>query len=133
MSWHWLTTDAIIAVHDEQIAEHGGSGGIRDIGLLSSALARPQQLAAYAATKPTVFELAAAYAIGIIQNHPFSDGNKRTGFLAAYIFLALNGWKLVAPETAAVDIMLGAAKKELDEPAFAAWLCNNSKVTGTTQ
>ena len=79
--WRWLVEGVVIAVHAEQIAEHGGSNGLRDGGLLSSALARPQNIAGYGT--PTVFDLAAAYAFGIVQNHPFIDGNKRTGFLAA--------------------------------------------------
>lgn len=125
MAWHWLSIGVIMAVHDEQIAEHGGSGGVRDLGLLSSALARPHHLATY--DEPTVFELAAAYTFGIVQNHPFIDGNKRTGFLAAYIFLGLNGWKIVAPEAAAVAVVLRAAQRELDESGLALWFCNNSK------
>ena len=90
MTWRWLREDVVIAMHGEQIAEHGGSPGIRDAGLLSTALARPQNQVAYG--KPSVFNLAAAYAFGVIQNHPFVDGNKRAGFLAAYVFLDLNGW-----------------------------------------
>ena len=84
MTWHWLIEGVVIAVHGELIAEHGGSPGIRDAGLLASALARPQNRAAYG--EPSVFDLAAAYAFGIIGNHPFVDGNKRTGFPAAYVF-----------------------------------------------
>jgi len=100
--------------------EHGGCEGIRDAGLLASALARPRNIAAYG--NPTVFELAAAYALGIIQNHPFVDGNKRTGFLAAYTFLALNGWRLIAPEASVVATVLAVASGEIDEAEFAAWL-----------
>ena len=125
MAWRWLSIDVLLAVHEEQIAEHGGRGGVRDVGLLSSALARPYHLVSYA--EPTVFELAAAYAFGIIQNHPFIDGNKRTGFLAAYIFLLLNGWKIVAPEAAAVTAVLRVARSEMDEPGLALWLCNGSE------
>ena len=115
----------ILAVHAEQITEHGGSGGIRDVGLLSSALARPHHLVSYA--EPTVFELAAAYAFGIIQNPPFVDGNKRTGFLVAYIFLLLNGWKIIAPEASAVTAVLRVARSEMDEPGLALWLCSSSE------
>ncbi|WP_084448742.1 type II toxin-antitoxin system death-on-curing family toxin [Desulfovibrio inopinatus] len=96
-SWRWLSEKFILAVHDEHIAVHGGSEGIRDPGLLSSALARPQNLLAY--SSPNIFDLAAAYAFGIIRNHPFVDGNKRTSFLAAYVFLDVNEWELIAPET----------------------------------
>ena len=119
-SWHWLVEGVVIAVHAEQIAEHGGSDGIRDRGLLSSALDRPRNLAGYG--MPTVFDLAAAYALGIMQNHPFIDGNKRTGFLAAYVFLALNGWKLIAAEASAVEAALALASGRMSEAEFAGWL-----------
>ena len=92
MTWCWLKEGVILAVHDEQIAEHGGRQGIRDMGLVSSALMRPQHLAAY--ENPSVFDLAAAYAFGIIKNHPFVDGNKRIAFAAADVFLRINGWRL---------------------------------------
>ena len=119
-TWRWLVEGIVIAVHAEQIAEHGGGDGLRDRGLLSSALARPRNLAGYG--MPTVFDLAAAYACGIIQNHPFIDGNKRSGFLAAYVFLALNGWKLIAAEAAAVEAVLALASGGISEAEFAAWL-----------
>ena len=125
MTWRWLREDVIVAIHDEQIAEHGGSSGIRDAGLLSSALARPRNHVAYG--EPSVFNLAAAYAYGVIQNHPFVDGNKRTGFLAAYVFLYLNGWELEAPETEAVAAALALATGEIDEAGFSDWLKDNSK------
>lgn len=119
-AWHWLVEGVVIAVHAEQIAEHGGSDGIRDRGLLSSALDRPRNLAGYGT--PSVFDLAAAYAFGIMQNHPFIDGNKRTGFLAAYVFLALNGWKLIAAEASAVEAALALASGRMSEAEFAGWL-----------
>ena len=119
-AWHWLVEGVVIAVHAEQIAEHGGSEGIRDRGLLSSALDRPRNLAGYG--MPTVFDLAAAYVFGIMQNHPFIDGNKRTGFLAAYVFLALNGWKLIAAEASAVEAALALASGRMSEAEFAGWL-----------
>jgi len=122
--WHWLSEAVVIAVHGEQLAEHGGSEGIRDEGLLSSALARPQNIISYG--EPTVFDLAAAYAFGIVRNHPFIDGNKRSGFLAAYIFLDLNGWELTAPEAEAVAAVLTLAKGEMDEAGFSAWLQNQT-------
>jgi death-on-curing protein len=120
----WLLEAVVLAVHDEEIAERGGAEGVRDRGLLSSALARPQNKASYG--DPSVFDLAAAYASGIIWNHPFIDGNKRTGFLAAYIFLDRNGWEMVAPEADAVDAVLALARKEMDEAGFVAWLKENS-------
>jgi len=124
MKWRWVKDEVLLAVHDEQLAEHGGAGGVRDSGLLDSALARPKNLAAY--EKPSVFDLAAAYAMGIIHNHPFVDGNKRTGFLAAYIFLALNGWELDAPEAAAAAIVLDLAAGKMDETQFSIWLKETS-------
>jgi death-on-curing protein len=120
MTWRWLIEGVVIAMHGEQISEHGGSLGIRDDGLLSSALARPQNQAGYG--DPSVFDLAAAYAFGIIRNHPFVDGNKRTGFLAAYVFLDLNGWELIASEVEAVAAVLALATNEMDEAGFASWL-----------
>ncbi len=120
MTWRRLIEGAVIAMHGEQISEHGGSLGIRDAGLLSSAIARPQNLAAYG--EPSVFDLAAVYAFGIIRNHPFVDGNKRTGFLAAYVFLDLNGWELISSEVEAVAAVLALATNEMDEADFASWL-----------
>ncbi len=124
MTWRWLREDVVIAMHSEQIAEHGGSCGIRDAGLLSSALARSQNLAAYG--EPSVFDLAAAYAFGVIQNHPFVDGNKRMGFLAAYVFLLLNGWELMAKEAEAVAVVMDLATGEMDEAGFSDWLKDHS-------
>ena len=124
MKWRWLKEEVLIAVHDEQLAEHGGAEGVRDSGLLSSALARPKNLADY--EKPSVFDLAACYAGGIIKNHPFVDGNKRTGFLAAYIFLAINGWELAAPEADAAAVVLNLAAGKIDEVQFSAWLKENT-------
>jgi death-on-curing protein len=124
MIWRWLRHDVVVAMHDEQIAEHGGSPGLRDDGLLTSALARPQNQKAYG--NASVFDLAAAYAFGIISNHPFVDGNKRTGFLAAYVFLDLNGWELTASEGQAVAAILALAVRELDEGGFADWLKDNA-------
>ena len=116
----WLDARIVLAVHDRQLAEHGGSAGIRDEGLLDSALARPQNAAAYGA--PDLCALAALYAAGIARNHPFIDGNKRTAFMAAYIFLGRNGLRLIAPEDDAARRMLDLAAGVIDEDAFAAWL-----------
>ena len=126
MSRHWLLDEVVIAIHDEQIAVHGGSLGIRDSGLLSSALARPKHKANYG--DPSVFDLAAAYAYGIIRNHPFVDGNKRTGFLVAYVFLHINGWELRSREVEAVNAVLDLAAGEMDEPFFSEWLKNKSVI-----
>ena len=126
MIWRWIREDAVVAMHSEQIAEHGGRPGIRDAGLLSSALARPQNQAAYG--ESSVFGLAAAYAFGIISNHPFLDGNKRTGFLAAYVFLDLNGWELTASEVEAVTAVLALAVKEMDEAGFSNWLKDHALI-----
>ena len=126
MTWRWLLDGVVIALHDEQLAEHGGSVGIRDTGLLSSSLARPRNQAVYG--DPSVFDLAAAYAYGIVRNHPFVDGNKRTGFLAAYVFLDMNGWELMAPEGEAVAAVLALAAGEMQESGFSDWLKTNSVV-----
>ena len=128
MAWRWLLPGVVIAMHGELLAEHGGSPGVRDAGLLSSALARPQNQAAY--DEPSVFDLAAAYAFGIVRNHPFVDGNKRTGFLAAYAFLNLNGWELRAPEAEAVAAVVALAAGEVDEEGFSDWLKSESAISG---
>lgn len=116
----WITKDLIFAVQEQLLSRFGGLAGVRDDGLLESALARPQQLFAYG--EPSVFELAAAYAHGIVKNHPFLDGNKRAGFMAAYIFLGANRFELDAPEEDAVAYTLALAAGEIDAPEFAAWL-----------
>ncbi len=126
----WLSRQAIEIIHDEQLVEHGGAGGIRDAGLLESALARPRNLFAYG--EADICALAAAYAAGIVRNHPFVDGNKRTGFLAAYSFLAVNGLELDAPEAEAVVMTLGLASGEMPEEGFAAWLRDRTETVGRT-
>lgn len=118
--WVWIDPSVILAVHDEQVAEHGGSAGLRDRGLLESALARPLNLAAYG--KPDHADLAACYGVGIAKNHPFVDGNKRTAFVAVELFLALNGWKLSASDADAVLAMLAVAAGKIDETGFAEWI-----------
>ena len=123
----WLRKDVLLAVHERLLAEHGGSSGIRDEGLLESALGRPQNLFAYG--KPTIFDLASTYACGIIRNHPFVDGNKRSGFMAAYLFLGRNGYEFTAEEKEVVIKTLTVAAGELDEQNYAAWLKANSKPT----
>jgi death-on-curing protein len=126
----WLSRQAIEIIHDEQVAEHGGAAGLRDAGLLESALARPRNLDAYG--ENDLCTLAAAYTSGIVRNHPFVDGNKRTGFLASYTFLAINGLDLVAPEGEAVVMTLGLASGELPEEGFAAWLRDRAEPVGRT-
>lgn len=122
----WLTRLAVEIIHDEQLAEHGGAPGLRDEGLLESALARPRNLFAYEKSDD-LHDLAAAYAAGMVRNHPFMDGNKRTGFLAAYTFLLMNGHELLAPEAEAVVMTLGLASGELPEAGYAAWLRERAK------
>jgi death-on-curing protein len=120
MTWEWVNPSVVLAIHDEQIAEHGGASGIRDSGLLDSALARPVNLAAYG--EPDVSELAAAYAFGIVKNHPFVDGNKRVAFVVMRTFLLLNGSDLSAEPEACVVKMLAVAEGTIDQDQFAKWL-----------
>ena len=123
----WLRKDVLLAVHERLLAEHGGVSGIRDEGLFESALGRPQNLFGY--SKPSVFDLASAYACGIIKNHPFVDGNKRTGFMAAYLFLGRNGFEFAATEEDVLIKTLAIAAGELDEQHCTEWLKTNSKPT----
>jgi death-on-curing protein len=116
----WLSHELILAIHDEQLAEHGGSTGLRDPGLLDSALARPLNRAGYEA--PDIAELAAVYALGIAQNHPFIDGNKRTAFVALEVFLRLNGGVFTVGDAEAVVMMLAMAAGELPDAEFIAWV-----------
>lgn len=118
--WVWLHADIAEAVHDEQLVEHGGGTGTRDRGALMSALARAQNLAGYGT--PDAADLAAAYAYGIAKNHPFVDGNKRTAWVIARLFLAANGVQLVFRDAEAVIAMLELAASELNETQFAGWL-----------
>lgn len=116
----WLRLETLLAVHEQQIAEHGGSPGLRDRGLLESALARPLQKTAYG--EPDLAGLAAAYAFGIARDHPFVDGNKRVAFVALELFLALNGLDFVADDTECLAVMLDLAAGELGEEELAAWV-----------
>ena len=116
----WITREVVLATQEELLTRFGGLPGLRDSGLLDSALHRPQQLLSYGS--PDVFALAAAYASGIIRNHPFLDGNKRIGFMAAYIFLGVNGLAVEVPEEEVVMQTLALAAGEIDEPAYARWL-----------
>jgi death-on-curing protein len=119
-TWVWLDPALIHAVHEEQLAEHGGGTGLRDANLLGSALGRPEQLACYGT--PDAADLAAAYGYGISRNHPFVDGNKRTAFVATELFLALNGFDLLANDVECVMTMLDVAVGGIEEAAFAQWI-----------
>lgn len=118
----WLQQDLLLAIHARQIAEHGGSHGIRDEALLESALARPQQLAAYGDPEPDLVDLAAALAYGLARNHALVDGNKRTAHVAYRTFLVLNGADLVATDEEKYLAMMALAEGKLSEREFAAWL-----------
>ena len=118
--WRWLAPEAIVAIHECQLAEHGGGAGTRDAGLLESSLARARNVAAYG--EPDYADRAAAYGFGIARNHPFVDGNKRTAFVAVELFLDLNGFDLHANDADCVLTMLALAAGDLDERAFAAWI-----------
>jgi len=120
----WLDRGVVLAVQRELLARFGGLDGIRDEGLLESALNRPLQLFHYG--DPTIFDLAASYAEGIVKNHPFLDGNKRAGFMAAYTFLAANGEQLEAPEEEAVLQTLALAAGAIGAEEFSAWLAKSS-------
>lgn len=120
----WIAEPEVLAIHDRQLIEHGGASGIRDVNLLAAALARPQQLFAYG--DPDVLDLAAVYTAGIVHNHPFLDGNKRTGFVVGILFLELNGYTFTAPEADAAQTVLALAAGEMTEEAFAVWLRDHS-------
>lgn len=124
MTWRWITKSSLLLLHGESVAEHGGSAGLRDEGLLDSALGRPLNLLAYAdpAAPPDFAALAASYTVGLAKNHPFVDGNKRAAFLATGLFLYLNGYRLNASQADATITMLAAAAGELTEDEFAVWL-----------
>jgi death-on-curing protein len=118
--FNWINRRAQLLLHGESLVVHGGAQGIRDQGLLDSALTRPENLALYG--QPDVFDCAAAYAFGLAKNHPFIDGNKRAGFLGAGLFLRLNGYRLTATPQDATLTMLALAASDLSETGYAAWL-----------
>jgi death-on-curing protein len=122
----WLSDDLPVVLDERLVADFGGLSGVRDRGLLESAMARPRQLYAYGS--PGLGELAAAYAAGVVRNHPFVDGNKRVGFMLAYIFLVRNGYRLTASEAAATQAVLDLASGAMGEQAFARWLADNVTV-----
>jgi death on curing protein len=125
VSWKWIDRQALVLLHDESLAEHGGRTGLRDEGLLESALARPQQLASCGA--PDFADLAAAYGFGLARDHPFVDGKKRVAFLAVGLFLLLNGRRLVAAQVDATRAVFAMAAGEIDEATFAAWIREHSR------
>lgn len=122
----WITKAAVLAIHDQQIAEHGGSPDLRDGNLLESALARPQNLFAYGNPEPDLAALAAAYAFGIAQNHAFIDGNKRTSFVVTRTFLILNGLDITANQIERLTVWIDLGAGRLSEEALADWLRKNT-------
>ena len=121
----WVLRETVLSLHEQLLAEFGGAGGIRDEGLLDSALGRPENLFGYG--QPTLSQLAASYVFGLVKNHPFVDGNKRIGFAMGALFLQLNGRRLVATEADAVLQTLALAAGEIAEDAYACWLEANSE------
>jgi death-on-curing protein len=120
----WIEERDVLAIHDRLLAVHGGGQGLRDRGLLQSALARPRQHHAYVGARD-IIAMAALYTAGIVRNHPFIDGNKRTGFLVGVLFIELNGFNFKASEEDATQAVLDLAAGTLDEAAFTAWLRAN--------
>ena len=123
----WVLRETVLGLQEQLLAEFGGLNGLRDEGLLDSALNRPPQLFNYG--KPSLFELAAPYAYGLIRNHPFLDGNKRIGFTTAIVFLEINGYEFSANEADAALQTLALAAREIDEVSYADWLKKNSRKT----
>lgn len=121
----WIEDDLVLAIHDRLLVEHGGAAGVRDESLLQSALGRPLNPIAYASSD--IIELAAKYIAGIVQNHPFLDGNERTGFVIGVLFLELNGYRFTASEEAAAHAVLELAAGTMDEKNFAEFLRTHSK------
>jgi death on curing protein len=122
----WIEEHDVVAIHDRLLALHGGATGLRDRGLLQSALARPRQHHAYADSSDVV-EMAALYTAGIVRNHPFVDGNKRTGIVVGVLFLELHGFDFKASEADATQAVLALAARTLDEAGYTAWLRENAK------
>jgi death-on-curing protein len=116
----WLTRQMVVAIHDEQLAIHGGAGGLRDEGMLESALDRPRNK--WTCEQAELPDLAAAYAFGIARNHPFVDGNKRTSLLALYTFLGVNGVDFIVPEADAASIIISLAAGEVSEASLTRWI-----------
>ena len=127
MNWRWISRAVVLAIHDQQLAEHGGKAGVRDLGLLESALARSQNLAAYGGDEVDLAALAAAYAFGLAQNHPFIDGNKRVAAVVMELFLDEHGFVLDADDSELVLTMLRLADGSLPESELATWLRSQIK------
>ena len=125
----WISKKALLLLHEESIAAFGGARGMRDEGLLESALARPANLQAYQ-PECTLADLAACYAFGLAKNHAFVDGNKRVAFLSIGLFLAINSHRLTADQVDAIRVMLAVAAGELDEPALSEWISRNMATRG---
>lgn len=126
----WVDSFVVIAMHELALSEGGGAEGLRDIGLLESALARPRQLLAYSKPKPAIAVLAAAYAWGLIRDHPFIDGNKRTAFLVSTAFCQANGYRFEAPEGEPAVIFEAAAAEEIQEPGLVLWFKRHTRKIG---
>lgn len=124
-SINWIQDDVVLAIHDAQLAEHGGDSGIRDPGLLDSALSRPKNAATY--SNPTIPELAALYAHSIATNHPFVDGNKRVAAVLLETFLEDNGFELAAKDVDLYNVMMALAKSEISDAAFTKWVVEHSR------
>ncbi len=123
----WITQHLALAIHERQLAEHGGGTGIRDRGMFESAMARPLQLHAYGGAAVDIPELAAAYAFGIARNHPFVDGNKRTAYVTCRTFMVINGWDMVGSLEARYAAFVSMASGEMDEEAFTDWLRRHAR------
>ena len=123
----WIQQRVVIAAHEESLAEHGGPQGIRDLGMLESALARQKNLLAYSETEPSLCRMAAAYGFGIAANHPFVDGNKRTALIAAITFLKLNGLEVTADKAGRYLTFYGLAAGTVSEDKLAEWFDRNTK------
>ncbi len=122
----WISKKALLLLHEESLAEFGGGRGLRDEGLLDSALARPHNVYAYN-PESTIFELIAAVGFGLAKNHAFVDGNKRAAFMSIGLMLAINGFRLIATQVDAIETVLAVASGSMDEKALAAWIEKNSE------
>ncbi len=121
-TYSWLREDVVLAIHRRQLAEHGGEEGIRDHGLLLSALARPRNVHAYESPPPSLARLAASYAHGLVSNHPFVDGNKQTAYVACLLFLRLNGFRIDAPSEQKYGTFMALAEGSLSEEDLTSWI-----------
>jgi len=126
----WIDERDVLVLHDRLLALDGGSAGVRSEALLASALARPKQIRAYGAS-PDVIDMAAAYTVGIVRNHPFVDGNKRTGFVVGILFLEINGYRFTGSEEDATQMILGLAAGKFNEAAFTSWLRSKVRIDRT--